>query len=565
MSDPPKPALEIGTMVAHYRLIGKIGEGGMGEVYRARDTKLGRDVALKILPQAMVHDAQRMGRFKREAQVLASLNHPNIAAIHGLEESNGVHALVMELVEGETLAERLVAPASGRHAAGTVALPPDETFAIARQMAEALEYAHERGVIHRDLKPANVKITPEGTVKVLDFGLAKVLNPQDSTGAMDRNNSPTLTMLATEPGMLLGTPAYMSPEQAKGQRLDRRTDIWAFGCVLYEMLSGRKAFQGETITDVLAAVLTKEPDWNALPQSTPLSIQKLVRRCLVKDSKQRLRDIGDARITIEETISGVGEGSALPTGSTAQREGAALPYSDSQIISVLVKRHRGKVAVFAALIAAIIVVGGYLGYRALRPAAAAQEVSAPASSASMKITQVTTSGTAVLAAISPEGRYAAYVQEGAGGQSLWLRQIATGSNVQIIPPVADKKYDALTFSPDGNYLDYVGEPQNGTEEPDLYRVPALGGQSSKLLENVPTAVTFSPNGGRMAFVRYLYGTGETQLVLAGADGSGGRVLARRELPKFFWDSRRPCLVAGRQSDRRERRDALSLGISSLRG
>jgi eukaryotic-like serine/threonine-protein kinase len=302
MSDQQGPSFESGTMIAHYRLTGKIGEGGMGEVYRARDTKLQRDVALKILPQSMAQDAQRMARFEREAQVLASLNHPNIASIHGLEESNGIHALVMELVEGETLAEKIVEEGSALPRERE-ALSYQDALPIARQIAEALEYAHEHGVIHRDLKPANVKITPEGTVKVLDFGLAKVLNPQDSSARLDPGSLLTLTTLAAQPGMIMGTAAYMSPEQAKGLKVDRRCDIWAFGCVLFEMLSGRKAFEGETISDVLAAVIRAEPDWTAIPETTPPSIQKLVRRCLVKDPKQRLRDIGEARLAIEEMLS----------------------------------------------------------------------------------------------------------------------------------------------------------------------------------------------------------------------------------------------------------------------
>ncbi len=321
LSDPRKPAFEPGFMIAHYRLAGKIGEGGMGEVYRASDTRLQRDVALKILPQAFARDAERMARFEREAQVLASLNHPNIAAIHGLEESSGIRALVMELVEGETLAERLgrIQPSphgpspqrrgrsggagSGEGSRGSLSAV-DNTLHIAKQIAEALEYAHERGVVHRDLKPANVKITPEGMVKVLDFGLAKVLNPQESSAGSDPAHSPALSANATQPGMLLGTASYMSPEQARGLQVDRRCDIWAFGCVLYELISAQKAFEGETASDVLAAVITKEPDWNSLPATTPPSVQKLIHRCLVKDPRQRMRDIGEARIAIEETQSG---------------------------------------------------------------------------------------------------------------------------------------------------------------------------------------------------------------------------------------------------------------------
>ncbi|HEV2247988.1 MAG TPA: protein kinase, partial [Terriglobia bacterium] len=347
VSDPAKPGLEIGTRVAHYRLIAKVGEGGMGEVYRARDTKLQRDVALKILPQALAHDADRMARFEREAQVLASLNHPNIAAIYGLEESDGVRALVMELVEGATLAEQIVGEGSAlpREPKG---LPYQEALPIARQIAEALEYAHEHGVIHRDLKPANVKITPEGTVKVLDFGLAKVLGGTDvsplevhgqARPEQNERDGHAMADSMTQPGMIIGTAAYMSPEQAKGLRVDWRCDIWAFGCVLYEMISGRKAFEGEAISEVLAAVLLKEPDWTALPESTPPSVDKLVRRCIQKDVRQRLQAIGDARITIEETISGTGVPPVEAHGQDAHATRPlhrALPWLAAVLLVMLV-------------------------------------------------------------------------------------------------------------------------------------------------------------------------------------------------------------------------------------
>src|SRR5881396_2147889 len=304
--------LAAGTKLGPYEIFAPLGAGGMGEVYRARDSRLGREVALKVLPAAMANDAERMARFQREAHTLASLNHPNIASIYGLEESGGVRALVMELVEGPTLAERIATRARG-DSVGTGLDPParaqqsgplllDEALGIAKQIAEALEAAHERGIIHRDLKPANVKVTEEGTVKVLDFGLAKAFNPQDSAANLNENNSPTLGMAATQAGVILGTAAYMSPEQARGKPVDKRTDIWSFGCVLYGALTGRQAFAAETASDTIAAILGRDPDWQALPQATPASIRVLLRRCLQKDATRRLRDIGDARIEIEEAL-----------------------------------------------------------------------------------------------------------------------------------------------------------------------------------------------------------------------------------------------------------------------
>lgn len=286
-------SLKPGTNIGHYEIRAQLGAGGMGEVYRAYDLRLNRDVAIKILPQAFHFDRDRLSRFQREAYILATLNHPNVAAIHGLEEQHGLRGLVLELVEGPTLADRI--------ALGPV--PVHEAISIARQIAEALEFAHERGIIHRDLKPANIKVTDAGVVKVLDFGLAKVFN--DEPTSQEISNSPTL--LKTDVGVVLGTAAYMSPEQAKGKPVDRRADIWAFGCVLFEMLSGKKPFDGETLTDTLAAVVTAEPDWTTLPSDTPAHIQRLLRRCLTKDPKQRLRDIGDAKYELDNQQPGQSE------------------------------------------------------------------------------------------------------------------------------------------------------------------------------------------------------------------------------------------------------------------
>ena len=275
-------ALSPGTRLGTYEVLEPIGAGGMGEVYRARDTELGRDVAIKVLPEDFAEDEERVARFRREAQVLASLNHPNIAAIYGVEQS----ALVLELVEGPTLAELI---ARG-------AIPVDEAIAIARQIAQALEAAHEAGVIHRDLKPANIKVQEDGTVKVLDFGLAKAI---EGEAEGDASESPTMTAAATRAGVIMGTAAYMSPEQARGKRVDRRADIWAFGGVLYEMLTGRRAFEAEDISLTLAEVMKSEPDWDALPAGLSPTVRTYLVRCLEKDPKRRVRDIGDARLALD--------------------------------------------------------------------------------------------------------------------------------------------------------------------------------------------------------------------------------------------------------------------------
>jgi eukaryotic-like serine/threonine-protein kinase len=287
-------ALRVGTRLGPYEVIGPLGAGGMGEVYRARDTKLNRDVALKVLPAAVAHDPSRLARLTHEAQVLASLNHPHIGGIYGLEELDQVTALVLELIEGETLSERI--------ARGPV--PLDDARSLATQIAQALEAAHERGVVHRDLKPANIKVTADGQVKILDFGLAKVL-VGDQWG-FDLTQSAPGAVRGTGEGTILGTAAYMSPEQARGKPLDRRTDVWAFGCILFEMLSGRPTFARETITDTLAAVLERTPDWKVLPASTPANITRVLRRCLQKDQRHRLRDIGDARLDLEEAHEEMG-------------------------------------------------------------------------------------------------------------------------------------------------------------------------------------------------------------------------------------------------------------------
>ena len=346
----------------------------MGGVYRARDTKLNRDVALKILPDAFASDPDRLARFTREAQTLASLNHPNIAAIYGIEESPDVRALVMELVEGEDLSLRI---ARG-------AIPLDEALPIAKHIAEALEAAHEQGIIHRDLKPANIKVRADGTVKVLDFGLAKALDPA-AASSPQAMNSPTITSPAmTQAGMILGTAAYMAPEQARGTAVDKRADVWAFGVVLYEMLTGRRLFTGTTVSDTIAAVLKAEPDWTTLPTDTPPAIRRLLRRCLEKDRKRRLTDAGAARLEIDDALT------ASPTA-----DGAVA--SDTSATAA----PRGRLAWMTGLAAAAVLVAAALAVPAVRylretptpaPPEMRLEIATPATSDVMSF------------ALSPDGR-----------------------------------------------------------------------------------------------------------------------------------------------------------------
>jgi serine/threonine-protein kinase len=384
--------------IAHYRITTELGEGGMGEVWRATDTKLGRDVAIKVLPEAFAQDADRMARFTREAQVLASLNHPNIAAIYGVEE----RALVMELVEGPTLAERITQGA----------IPLDEALPIAKQIADALEYAHERGVVHRDLKPANIKITPEGRVKVLDFGLAKAMAPEMASG--DPVSSPTLTMRATQMGMIMGTAAYMSPEQARGHNVDKRADIWAFGVVLYEMVTGNQLFSGQTISDTLAAVLRHEPDW----KSIPVRLQKLLRLCLARDPRERLREIGDARFLIDE-----------PTPSVTAPAATSSP--------------RGWIAA-AALALALLVTGAFL-WRATRP------VDRPMLRFSADLGPDAVAGTFSTVAISPDGTRIVYPVRAGSGNQLATR-LMDQSNATVLPGTEDARNPF--FKPDGQWIGF---------------------------------------------------------------------------------------------------------------
>ena len=427
----------IGKTLSHYKVIEKIGQGGMGVVYRAEDTNLSRDVAIKVLPEQFTQDPQRLARFEREAKLLASLNHPNIAAIYGLEEADGVRFLALELVEGETLAERV--------AKGPV--PVEEALEICRQTAEGVEAAHEKGVIHRDLKPANVKVTPEGKVKILDFGLAKAFEAE--TPAADISQSPTLTEEMTRAGVILGTAAYMSPEQARGEEVDKRTDIFAFGCVLYELLTGKRTFGGKTVTDTLAKVLEGVPDWKALPENTPTKVLELMTDCLEKDSAERLRDIGHARIQIKKAL----------------RKPVAAPPADAALAQPAQQRWALGVALVLGA-----VVAGLAFWLLVQPSSADQPVHQFA---------VAPSPTAPLQnrfpnelAISPDGMHIVYTARTGSTTQLQLRSL---DNVLVTPINGTEGAQHPFFSPDGRYLAFFAAGK-------LKRVPLTGGSPLTLCD-----------------------------------------------------------------------------------
>ena len=412
----------IGCQVGAYEVVAHIGAGGMGEVYRARDTKLQRDVALKVLPDVFVNDPERLARFQREALVLASLNHPHIAAIYGLEESNAVRALVLELVEGPTLADRIAqAP-----------IPLDEACSIATQIAAALEAAHRRGVVHRDLKPANVKIRPDGTVKVLDFGLAKAI---EKDGRI-QSGAPTPSVRNTRDGVILGTTSYMAPEQARGRDVDNRADIWAFGCVLCEMLTGERAFAGETVSDTISAILTGEPAWKHIPAGTPASIRRLLRRCLEKDPGRRLHDIADARLEIDDTVSGVGD------------------VTDA----------------------------------ALRQAAIARDVEF------QRLTDFV--GMKESPALSPDGKMVAFVTLINGRRQISIRLLAGGVPLQVTRD--DSDHHQPRWAPDASTLLYYSPSASRFEQGALWEIAALGGPARRVASALGGG-DISHDGQRIAF------------------------------------------------------------------
>jgi WD40 repeat protein len=457
----------IGTTLSHYRITARLGAGGMGEVFRAEDTRLGREVALKVLPDDFTADPERLARFEREARLLASLNHPNIGAIHDVEEAGGRHFLVLELALGEDLAERLKRGA----------IPVAEAVPIARQIAEALEEAHEKGVVHRDLKPGNVKLAPDGKVKVLDFGLAKAFAGDAAAPEANLSRSPTLAHTGTQAGLILGTAGYMSPEQARGKPVDGRADIWAFGVVLFEMLTGKPLFRGETITDVLAGVVREEPDWAALPPATPHAVRHLLRRCLTRDPRQRLQAIAEARIALE-----------APEATTPGDE-VRTPVRQG-------RRRRLAVVLGLASVACALLVLGYAAGRRGHGATASRidEV---------RFHRLTfRNGTLWSARFAPDGETIVYSAAWDGDPvRLFMTRLDTPDSTPLSLPDAH----LLSVSPSGELAVSLGHRFDGfMGEGTLARAPLVGGGARPVLEKVREA-DWAPDGSGLAVVRRVEG------------------------------------------------------------
>ena len=464
----PAVAIMIGTKLAHYEITSHLGTGGMGEVYQATDSKLGRSVAIKLLPEAFAQDADRVARFEREARALASLNHPNIAVIHGIEQSGGRTFLVMELAGGETLAERIKRGA----------IPVREALDIAREIAEGLEAAHEKGIIHRDLKPANVKIAADGKVKILDFGLAKAYPLEPASAGL--SDSPTIiSMAATHPGTILGTAAYMSPEQAKGRTVDRRTDIFAFGCVLYEMLTGRATFDGETVGEILAGVLKGEPDWNRLPAGTPQNIRRLMGRCLQKEPRQRLHAIADARLEIEDRAE---------TPPTAARPNRKWPFA-------------------AALVLATAVLFGFFYFR--------PKPGAPLESTQFDIAQTSSFVFSDDFAVSPNGRKLAFIASTGSLPRLWIRSM---DSVEPQSVAGTEGASGTPFwSPDSRFIVFYAQGK-------LQKIAADNSPAQTLCNTTGLSGGFWTRDNKIVFASGTFGSGLFQ-----TSGTGGTASALTKL------------------------------------
>jgi serine/threonine protein kinase/WD40 repeat protein len=474
--------LTSGTKLGPYDIVAQLGAGGMGEVYRARDTKLERDVALKVLPPLLTADTDRVARLGREARLLASLNHPHIGAIYGLEDAGNTPALVLELVEGDSLQDLL----------RRGPLPVSEALTIALQIADALEAAHRAGIIHRDLKPSNIKITRDRVVKVLDFGLAKALATDGSVTGM--SESPTLTAQGTMGGVILGTPAYMSPEQARGQAVDKRTDIWAFGCVLFEMLTSHSAFRGETVTDTIAAVVGSPPKWKLLPAETPDSIRRLLARCLQKDARRRLHDIADARIELEDAMDTPAE--PVPAPMSRRWFRPALSALSLGIASALIL---------------LWVARDRFGRRAAEPSLPDTRV--------VRLTDLP--GLAESPAISRDGKSVAFTADVGGKRQVFVQLIAGGAPLEVTRDTVD--HERPRWSADSSSIFYFSPAVSGAVQGSIWEIPALGGVPRRVVDSVGGA-DISPMDGRLALFRLA--KDGIQLVTAPPDGSRFDVVAQ---------------------------------------
>ena len=477
--------MESGTKLGHYEISTLLGKGGMGEVWRARDTKLGREVAIKTLPEEFAKDSDRLARFEREAKLLASLNHPNIAAIHGFEEDNGTHFLVLELVEGDTLADQVKRGA----------IPVEESLKLALQIAEALEAAHEKGVIHRDLKPSNIKVTPDGRVKVLDFGLAKAFAGDEADVSV--SNSPTLSMAATQQGIILGTAAYMSPEQARGENADQRADVWAFGVVLFEMLTGCGTFDGKTVSDVLAAVLAKEPQWDGLAHNLHPRLRQLLERCLEKEAKDRYQGVGDARVDVQAVLNDPAGVFVQPVAEVVQ----AKPQSRLPWVAAIV------------LVTIIAVLAGWN----LKPTPPSQSLPVSRFVHVLPEGERFTRTIGPLLAVSPDGTKIVYV----ANQQLYLRNLGE-LEARPIQGAADPI--SPFFSPNGEWVGYWS-----FEDGQLKKIPVGGGVALSLADasvlrgaswGADDAIVYSNINGIM---RISANGGEPELLI------GGRALGHPQI------------------------------------
>ena len=489
----------IGTTLNHYRILRQLGVGGMGEVFEAEDTKLGRKVALKILPTSMAGDPERRERFEREARAIAALNHPSIVTIYSVEEAKGTPFLTMELVEGQTLGDSI--QVSG--------LPVSRVVAIGTAIADAIAAAQQRGVTHRDLKPANVMLTASGQVKVLDFGLAKL---RDGDAAGDPMGATTLaTSGLTGEGRIVGTVAYMSPEQAEGKAVDSRSDIFSLGVILHQMAVGEQPFKGDTAISVISAIVKDTPvSVTDLKPALPVDLSRIIKRCLTKAPELRYQSAIDLRHDLEELKGSLESGDFRVSGVHQKPESAS-------------RRPLPMGAVAAAVLAVSAI--AWFATRTGEPATPAVSLD------NMRISRLTSTGNARQAAISPDGRYVVHVVREGGQESLWIRQTATTSNVESVPP-ADVRYDGVTISQDATYV-YCSACEGTQAFSSLYQVPALGGTPRKILEDIDSPVSFSPDGSEFVCVRGIIEPRGADLMVARADGSGERVLASSRGSEIF--------------------------------